>query len=216
MDILIIFLCLSFFSIYSAREYDLNEIKQEGEALVTSQLQEFILEVGIGNEIEPYVREIKKFIEKEITNDLAITRTTDSLIIYFNDLKDAVDGYLDMPYIKRLGEGLEKKVVISQTILDTALSWMNQRIHSVVLTRQRERIDLIHEVLIEVNNFMTSVIRNLNIFKETINTITNENYKSQSLNAVQLLNQINELYETEINYRIEGVVSWMNVIDLYD
>jgi len=211
MDLKTIVVFLSLVALYSAEEYDLDKIKAEGEALVRDRLEEFKSDAGKGKPLQPYVQGLKQFLGKEPKNEVAVDELTGPLMNYFNDLIKGEVSHPNMEYIRRMDDKLYYKCLVSQAILDSGLEWMSQRIDSAKL-QQWEVLNGINTQLKEANHFMSAATKQVNLFNQTVNEMTNDNYKTKSTEAVDQLKQMFPL-GIQVGNRVSQAIYWMNDID---
>jgi len=200
-------------SLVSTQDYNLDQIKAEGDSLVTSQVTEFRTSAENEGPIEPYIQQIKDIIQKRIIIKKKIIKYTNNHIKYFNNLKKAVNGYLDLNYIKQFPKKLHDNVSISKTIIETGLDWMNQRMESVVDTNKKREINQIYDHLRRASHNLGQAAAQVILFKETINGMTNANYQTKSITAEQQLIPIIPIVGIEIDNRIQQAIYLMDTID---
>jgi len=243
MKLIITLFSLLIVTVSSAEtEYHLNEIKQEGEALITSQLQEFREDAENENPLRQYFQGIKEFLEKSIENNGKIIKETDAAADYFGSLRSAEDGVLEFEKTKQIGLELHDKITVSKTVIEIVINWIEERIDSLEDVSEAdipeagkaslESIELI-EIIEPIDKYMSKKDKLMDIYynlKQTENVfnqlvphtnkfilskklLSRSNYKKESRKALERLVRIIQLIIFEIDPLIQSAIQGMDEID---
>src|SRR5207244_3439694 len=95
MKLIILFLFV-FLTVNSAPTvFNLNQIKEEGEALVIEELEIFKFQAENNESIKEYVNKLKDYLLKAVENRIQIDDEVKFLEEYIDSLVSAEDGYID-------------------------------------------------------------------------------------------------------------------------
>lgn len=131
MKLIILFLFV-FLTVDSAPTvFNLNQIKEEGEALVIEDLEIFKSQAENNESIKEYVNKLKDYLLKAVENRIQINDEVKFLEDYIDSLVSAQDGYFDSKEHERFDSKLQDLIAISKVIVNHGIDWIKERIVSV-------------------------------------------------------------------------------------
>ena len=129
MRLLLTLFSLLFVAVKSAPS--VNDFKTEGDALVAADLDTFKSLAENKAPIKPYVKNLRDYLVKGLEKREQIDDEVAYLVKYIDSLNEAVDGYIDFKKHDVFDEKLQDKILISITIIQSSIEWIDSRIESV-------------------------------------------------------------------------------------
>jgi len=108
-----------------------NDFKTEGDALVTADLETFKSRAENKESIKPYVKNLRDYVVKGDKNRKRIDAEVVNLVMYIDSLNEADDGHIDFKTHETFDDKLQDRILVSNTIIQSSIEWIDSRIESV-------------------------------------------------------------------------------------
>jgi len=142
----------------SAPTYHVDQLRQEGLAVVSQDFAPFKTAATNCNKIKKYVKDVKEYLEKAVPINVELMEEAKNILRKYKAIiKGTVEQEnIDWEELETINQKPKEKIEEVKTILDFTKQWVNRRIDDVTDPENKEVFRQIQEKSLEIDHYFNA------------------------------------------------------------